>query len=66
MSAHRAAVAQATGVLVAGSFAGVLAKLALRDVSPFTFVWLQIAIAGCLLTFFALQDFVWVLPTSAG
>lgn len=50
MSPHLVALAQASGVIVAGSCAGVLAKQALADVPPFTFVWLQIAIGGILLT----------------
>ena len=52
MSRHPTAVAQASAVLIAGSLAGVLAKLALRDVTAFTFVWLQIAIGGSLLTLY--------------
>lgn len=52
MDRRQIAIAQATGVLIASSFAGVLAKLALRDVPPFTFVWLQIAIGGGLLTLY--------------
>ncbi len=46
MSQRPTAIAQATAVVLLGSFAGVLAKLALGEVSPFTFVWLQIASAG--------------------
>ena len=52
MNAHRTAIAQASAVLIAGSFASVLGKLALRDVPSFTFVWLQIAIGGGLLTLY--------------
>jgi probable blue pigment (indigoidine) exporter len=52
-SAGRArATLQATGVLVLSCFAGVLTKLALRDVPAFTFVWLQIAAGGALLTLY--------------
>lgn len=50
MSSRPTAIAQATGVILCSRLAGVLAKLALRDVAPFTFVWLQIAIGGVLLT----------------
>jgi drug/metabolite transporter (DMT)-like permease len=39
-------------VIISSSFAGVLAKLALRDVHPFTFVWLQIALGASLLTLY--------------
>jgi drug/metabolite transporter (DMT)-like permease len=39
-------------MVAAASFAGVLTKRALQDVSPFTFVWLQIALGGALLSFF--------------
>lgn len=52
MDPRQLAIAQASGVLIASSFAGVLAKLALRDVPPFTFAWLQIAIGGALLTLY--------------
>lgn len=52
MNRHLIAIAQASSVLISSCFAGVLAKLALRDVPPFTFVWLQIAIAGSLLTLY--------------
>jgi drug/metabolite transporter (DMT)-like permease len=52
MNARLLAIAQATGVLILTSFAGVLVKVALRDVPPFTFVWLQIAIGGALLTLY--------------
>ncbi len=52
MNAHLTAIAQASAVLIAGSFASVLAKLALRDVPAFTFVWLQITIGGGLLTLY--------------
>lgn len=54
MTAHRGgrptATLQASTALVASCLAAVLAKLALRDVPPFTFVWLQIAVGGGLLT----------------
>ena len=49
------AMAQTLTVLLASAFVGVLAKLALRDVPPFTFVWLQIAIGGSLLTLYTFQ-----------
>jgi hypothetical protein len=50
------AITQTLTALLASAFVGVLAKLALRDVPPFTFVWLQIAIGGSLLT---LDTFPW-------
>jgi drug/metabolite transporter (DMT)-like permease len=46
------AILQGTGVVLAGCVAGVLAKRSLRDVEAFTFVWLQIAIGGALLTLY--------------
>lgn len=49
------AITQTLTVLLASAFVGVLAKLALRDVAPFTFVWLQIAIGGSLLTLYTFQ-----------
>ena len=49
------AMAQTLTVLLASAFVGVLAKLALRDVPPFTFVWLQIAIGESLLTLYTFQ-----------
>jgi len=52
MNQRLIAIAQTSSVLILSSFAGVLAKLALRDVPPFTFVWLQIAIGGSLLTLY--------------
>lgn len=50
MPSRLSAISQALIVLVLTSFAGVLAKLALNDVSAVTFIWLQIAIGGALLT----------------
>ncbi len=44
------ATAQLFTVILLGSYANVLAKLALSDVPAFTFVWLQILIGGTLLT----------------
>ncbi len=52
MSRHLTANAQASGVILSSCLAGVLAKLALREVPPFTFAWLQIAIGGGLLTLY--------------
>jgi drug/metabolite transporter (DMT)-like permease len=49
------ATAQILTMLLASALVGVLAKLALRDVPPFTFVWLQIAIGGSLLTLYTYQ-----------
>jgi drug/metabolite transporter (DMT)-like permease len=55
MNPRITAIAQTLTMLLASSFVGVLAKLALRDVPPFTFVWLQIAIGGSLLTLYTFQ-----------
>ncbi len=52
MNQRLTAIAQASTVVLLGSFVGVLAKLALGEVPPFTFVWLQIAIGGSLLTLY--------------
>lgn len=52
MNPRLIAIGQTLGIVLAGSFAGVLAKLALRDVSAFTFVWLQLGIGGALLTLY--------------
>ena len=49
------AIAQTLTMILSSAFVGVLAKLALRDVPPFTFVWLQIAIGGSLLTLYTFQ-----------
>ena len=46
------AIAQTMAVVVFSSFAGVLNKLALSEVEPFTLVWLQIAVGGSLLTLY--------------
>lgn len=46
------AILQASIMVAAASCVGVLVKLALRDVPPFTFVWLQIAIGGSFLTLY--------------
>jgi probable blue pigment (indigoidine) exporter len=56
MNPRLIAMAQTLTMLLASALVGVLAKLALRDVPPFTFVWLQIAIGGSLLT---LYTFLW-------
>lgn len=45
MRAHAIAVAQALGIMILAQLMGVLAKLALFEVEPFTFVWLQLASA---------------------
>ncbi len=56
MNQRLVATIQLLTVVVAGAFVAVLAKLALSQlpgrlaVPPFTFVWLQIAIGGTLLT----------------
>jgi drug/metabolite transporter (DMT)-like permease len=55
MNRRLIAVAQTLTVLLASAFVAVLAKLALRDVPPFTFVWLQIAIGGSLLSLYTFQ-----------
>jgi probable blue pigment (indigoidine) exporter len=52
MNRRLIAITQASSVIILSSFASVLAKLALRDVPPFTFVWLQIAIGGSLVTLY--------------
>lgn len=52
MNRHLTAIAQASAVIVSSCLASVLAKLALREVPPFTFAWLQIAIGGILLTLY--------------
>lgn len=52
MNPRLAAIIQASSVLLASSFGSVLGKMALRDISPFTFVWLQIVIGGSLLTLY--------------
>jgi len=52
MNRRLIAIAQTSILIFGTSFAGVLAKLVLRDVPPFTFVWLQIAIGGSLLTLY--------------
>lgn len=50
MSARLAAIFQTLGIVMLACFAGVLAKLSLSEVHPFTFVWLQLAIGGVTLT----------------
>jgi drug/metabolite transporter (DMT)-like permease len=55
MNRRLIAMAQTLTVLLASALVGVLAKHALRDVPPFTFVWLQIAIGGSLLTVYTFQ-----------
>lgn len=45
-----AAIGQTLCVVVLSAFTTVIGKLTLREVSPFTFVWLQVAIGGTLLT----------------
>lgn len=52
MAPRARAVVTAVSVIIAGCLVGVLAKLSLRDVPPFTFVWLQIAIGGSLLSLY--------------
>lgn len=54
MSPHLVAILQTLAVVLASAFVSVLAKLALRSVPAFTFVWLQIAIGGAVLTAFTL------------
>lgn len=56
MNARSRAIAQLQLMMLGGALVGVLAKLALYDVSAFTFVWLQVAIGGALLT---LYTFAW-------
>ena len=56
MNPRLRAIAQTTAIVAAGSFTGVLTKLVLRDVPAFTFLWLQFAIGGVLLT---LYTFAW-------
>ena len=55
MNLRLVAIVQTLTVILSSSLVGVLAKLALRDVPPFTFVWLQIAIGGSLLTLYTFQ-----------
>jgi len=50
MSRRLVAIAQLQAMLVGSALVAVLAKLALRDVSPFRFVWLQVGIGGLLLS----------------
>lgn len=50
MNPRHIAIAQTLAIVLAGSLAGVLAKLALAEVPAFTFVWLQLGIGGGLLT----------------
>lgn len=52
MNAHRAAILQISSLVLAASLAIVLAKRVLLEVPAFTFVWLQLAIGGALLTAF--------------
>jgi drug/metabolite transporter (DMT)-like permease len=66
MNQRLIAMAQTLTVLLASAFVGVLAKLALRDVPPFTFVWLQIAIGGSLLTLYTFQWRGERIPKSLG
>lgn len=53
-------------MLVAASFAGVLAKYALREVEAFTFVWLQIAVGGVVLSLYALARHGVCVPRGLG
>jgi drug/metabolite transporter (DMT)-like permease len=46
---HSIAVAQASAVLLSSALAFVLAKVALREVPPFTMAWLQVTIGTLLL-----------------
>jgi hypothetical protein len=55
MNRRLIALARTLTVLLVSALVGVLAKLALRDVPSFTFVWLQIAIGGSLLTLYTFQ-----------
>ena len=55
MNRRNIAIAQTLLVILSSALVGVLAKLALRDVPPFTFVWLQIAIGGSLLTLYTFR-----------
>lgn len=52
MSPRASAIAEILLLFVVGSLVAVLAKLALREVAPFTFVWLQIATGGVALTLY--------------
>ncbi len=52
MSARGSAIAELLLLFVVGSLVAVLAKLALREVPPFSFVWLQIATGGIALTLY--------------
>lgn len=52
MSRRAVAIAQLQAMMAGSALVGVLAKLALRDVSAFTFVWLQVAIGGVLLALY--------------
>lgn len=52
MSARSVALTQAVSVVLATCLVAVLAKLALREVAAFTFVWLQLAIGLTLLTLY--------------
>jgi drug/metabolite transporter (DMT)-like permease len=54
VSPRLVAILQTLVVVLATAFVSVLAKLALRSVPAFTFVWLQIAIGGAALTAFTL------------
>ena len=55
MNRRNIAIAQTLMVILSSALVGVLAKLALRDVPPFTFVWLQIALGGSLLTVYTFR-----------
>ena len=50
MNNHATAILQTLAIVTMGSFAGVLAKLSLGQVSPVSFVWLQYAIGGVVLS----------------
>ncbi len=52
MSPRLVASLQTLGAVYATVLAAVLAKIALREVAPFTFVWLQLAVAGTALGIF--------------
>lgn len=52
MNPRTIAITQVLAILLAATLGTVLAKIVLRDVPPFTFVWLQIAFGGSLLSLY--------------
>lgn len=77
MNPRLAAIAQAVVVVIVSALLGVLAKFALRRVAPFSFAWLQVAIAGVVLSLYTfgicrerlprrLSGRVWLLLTLIG